>query len=156
MSARASPNRRSMLQHSASVAGLLALTGLWPRLSRAYQSAAFEANQIDAVLAALGGQAPVESRQILLSGPDSAENGASVPLGVSSSLADISLLLLLVEKNPTVLAALFRPSPAVEANFALRVKLVESSAVYAVALTTDGQACFARKTIQVTQGACGA
>ena len=138
------------------VAGLLALTGLWPRLSLADPSAAFEAKQIDAVLAALGGQAPFESRQILLSGPDFAENGASVPLGLSSALADISLLLILVERNPTVLAALFRPSPAVEANFALRVKLVESSAVYAVAITADGQACFARKTIQVTQGACGA
>jgi len=152
------PTRRSMLKHSATVAGLLALTGLWPRPSRAYPSAAaaFEANQIDAALAALGGQAPVESGQILLSGPDFAENGASVPLGVSSALADISLLLILVEKNPTVLAALFRPSPQVEANFTLRVKLVESSPVYAVAITTDGQACFARKTIQVTQGACGA
>lgn len=150
------PDRRAMLKHSATVAGLLALTGLWPRLSRADPSAAFEAKQIDAALAALGSQAPVESRQIMLSGPDFAENGASVPLGVSSALADISLLLILVERNPTVLAALFRPSPAVEANFALRVKLVESSAVYAVAITADGQACFARKTIQVTQGACGA
>ncbi len=150
------PNRRAMLRHSATVAGLLALTGLWPRPSRAYPSAAFEANQIDAVLAALGGQAPVESRQIILSGPDFAESGASVPLGVSSSLADISLLLILVERNPTVLAALFRPSPAVAASFDLRIKLVESSPVYAVAITTDGQACFVRKTIEVTQGACGA
>ena len=74
----------------------------------------------------------------------------------SSIGAITGLLLILVERNPTVLAALFRPSPAVEANFSLRVKLVESSAVYAVAITTDGQACFARKTIQVTQGACGA
>lgn len=150
------PTRRSMLKHSATVAGLLALTGLWPCRSWAYQSAAFEASRLDAALAALGGQAPVESRQIVLSGPDFAENGASVPLGVSSSLADISLLLILVERNPTVLAALFRPSPQVEANFDLRIKLVESSAVYAVVLTTDGQACFARKTIQVTLGACGA
>ncbi len=150
------PTRRSMLKHSATVAGLLALTGLFPRLSWAYQAAAFEASQLDAALAALGSQAPVESRQVVLSGPDFAENGASVPLGVSSALADISLLLILVEKNPTVLAALFRPSPAVQANFALRVKLVESSEVYAVALTTGGQACFARKTVQVTQGACGA
>jgi len=150
------PTRRSMLKHSATVAGLLALTGLWPCRSWAYQSAAFEASRLDAALAALGGRAPVESRQIMLSGPDFAENGASVPLGVSSSLADISLLLILVERNPTVLAVLFRPSPQVEANFDLRVKLVESSAVYAVALTTDGQACFARKTIQVTLGACGA
>lgn len=150
------PNRRAMLRHSATVAGLLTLTGLWPRPSQAYPSAAFEATQIDAALAALGAQAPVESRQILLSGPDFAESGASVPLGLSSSLADISLLLILVERNPTVLAALFRPSPALEANFALRVKLVESSPVYAVAITTAGQACFARKTIQVSQGACGA
>ena len=79
------PDRRSMLKHSATVAGLLALTGLWPRPSQADPSAAFEAKQIDAALAALGSQAPVESRQIMLSGPDFAENGASVPLGGRAS-----------------------------------------------------------------------
>ena len=150
------PTRRSLLKHSATVAGLLALTGLFPRPGRADQAAAFEASQLDAVLAALGSRAPIESQQLALSGPDFADNGASVPLGVSSSLADISMLLLLVEKNPTVLAALFRPSPQLEANFALRVKLVESSEVYAVAITADGAAYFARKSVQVTQGACGA
>ena len=150
------PTRRSLLKHSATVAGLLALTGLFPRLSQADQAAAFEASQFDAVLAALGSRAPIESQQLALSGPDFADNGASVPLGVSSSLADISMLLLLVEKNPTALVALFRPGQGVAANFAIRAKLVESSEVYAVAITADGAAYFARKSVQVTQGACGA
>ena len=150
------PTRRSILKRSATVAGLLALTGLFPNPSRADQAAAFEASQLDAVLAALGSRAPIESRQVVLSGPDFADNGASVPLGVSSSLADISMLLLLVEKNPTALVALFRPGQGVEANFAIRAKLVESSEVYAVAITADGAAYFARKSVQVTQGACGA
>ncbi|MDD2728051.1 thiosulfate oxidation carrier protein SoxY [Malikia sp.] len=149
------PTRRSILRHGATVAGLLALTGLFPHPGRADQAAAFEASELDAVLAALGSRTPIESPLLALSGPDFTDNGASVPLGVSSSLADISMLLILVEKNPTALVALFRPGRGVAANFTVRAKLVESSEVYAVAITADGAAYFARKPVQVTQGACG-
>jgi sulfur-oxidizing protein SoxY len=148
--------RTSMLRRSLSATGLLALTGLLPGLARAYSLAAFDARTLPELLASLGGSVPVENPLLRLSGPDVAENGASVPLGISASLAGVSTLLLLVDSNPTALLALFRPLQGVEPDFSLQLKLVESSEIYAVALMSDGKAYFARKPIQVVKGACGA
>lgn len=144
-----------MLRRSATVTGLLALTGLFPALTRAYQSPAFEARHLAGVLAALGGGIPVESPLLHLSGPDVLENGASVPLGLSTSMAGVTTLLLLAESNPTALVALFRPARGVESDFSLQVKLSGSSDVYAVAILADGKTCFTHKRIEVVQGACG-
>jgi sulfur-oxidizing protein SoxY len=65
-------------------------------------------------------------------------------------------LLLLVEKNPVPLVALFHVAPSVEPVFSIRAKLAQSSAVYAVALMDDGRALYARREVRVTLGSCGA
>ena len=78
-----------------------------------------------------------------------------MPLGVSTSLPNVKHLLVLVEKNPSVLVALFNVSPEVDANFATRAKMGQSSDVYAVAITNDGKALFAKKEVKVTLGGCG-
>lgn len=148
-------DRPSMLRRSACLTGLLALTGLFPGLTRAWQAAAFDARQLPEVLASLGISAPVESPLLRLSGPDLAETGASVPLGVSTSLTGVRMLLLLAESNPNPLVALFRPLQGRDADFSLQAKLTGSSNVYAVALMADGRACFTRKRVEVAQGACG-
>jgi hypothetical protein len=49
---------------------------------------------------------------------------------VSSRLPGVKRLLLLVEKNPSALAAMFDVSDAVDANFNTRVKMGQSSNVY--------------------------
>jgi sulfur-oxidizing protein SoxY len=54
-----------------------------------------------------------------------------------------------------VLVAAFEVSDRVEANFAIRSKMAESSNVYAVALLRDGKAFFAKKEVKVTLGGCG-
>ena len=88
-------------------------------------------------------------------GPDIAENGAVVPMGVASSLAGVKKLLLLIEKNPSVLVAAFNVSDTVEPNFSTRAKMGQSSDVYAVAVMADGRALFAKKEVKVTLGGCG-
>jgi sulfur-oxidizing protein SoxY len=60
-----------------------------------------------------------------------------------------------VEKNPSVLASVFDVSDAVDANFNTRVKMGQSSNVYAVAMMNDGKVLFAVKEIKVTLGGCG-
>ncbi len=150
------PTRPPMRRRAVTATGLLALTGLLPVLARARPSAAFDARRFPELLASLGARELVESPLLRLSGPDVAENGASVPLGISTSLSGISTLLLLAQNNPTPLLALFRPFQAAEPDFSLQVKLVESSDVHAVAIMSDGKACFARQQIQVVKGACGA
>jgi sulfur-oxidizing protein SoxY len=145
-----------MLADSAKVAGLLAAAGMLPQGAlAAWTAAAIEAKSIADAVKALGGSAPAESKDVVITGPDIAENGAVVPVGVSTTLAGAKRLLLLVEKNPNVLAAVFEVGEAIEPSFKTRVKMGQSSNVYAVALTADGKALFAAKEIKVTLGGCG-
>ncbi len=150
-------NRRSMLSHSAKVAALLASAGLLPHAAHAaYNAAAFEVKTMAELTKMLGGAGvPTESKDVTITGPDIAENGAVVPLGVSTTLPGVKRLLVLVEKNPSVLSAMFDVSDAVDANFATRVKMGQSSNVYAVAMMGDGKVLFAQKEVKVTLGGCG-
>ena len=151
--------RREMLLQSVQVAAMLAALGLAPGLASAqaagYASAAFDAKTLAEALKALGGGAPVDSKDITLTGPDIAENGAVVPVGVATTLPGVKRLLLLVEKNPAVLSAMFDVSDAVDANFGTRVKMGQSSNVYAVALMADGRVLYTAKEVKVTLGGCG-
>jgi sulfur-oxidizing protein SoxY len=147
--------RREALRRSAMVAGLLATTGLFPQYALAYNKGAFEAKNLGEALKALGAGAPAESAEVMIGGPDIAENGAVVPLTASTTLADVKQILILVEKNPAALVALFNVSPSVEPNFATRAKMGQSSDVFAVAITNDGKALFAKKEVKVTLGGCG-
>lgn len=148
--------RREMLGHGAAVATMLAAAGLLPSPARAaWAQAAFDAKSMADAVKAMGGGAPAESKDVALTGPDIAENGAVVPLGCACALPGVKKLLLLVEKNPNVLSAVFDVSDAVEANFSTRVKMGQSSNVYAVAMMGDGKVLFAQKEIKVTLGGCG-
>ena len=151
--------RRDMLTHSARVAGLLAMAGMLPlhalAQAGAYNAKAFEAKNLADLMAALGASAPVDSKDVTLTAPDIAENGAVVPVGASTGLPGVKRMLLLVEKNPAVLSAMFDVSDAIEANFTTRVKMGQSSNVYAVALMNDGKTLFTHKEVKVTLGGCG-
>lgn len=148
-------NRRETLKQSAVVAGLLATTGLFPQFAFAYNQEAFKATTAADVCKALGASAPVESKDVTIGGPDIAENGAVVPLTASTTMANVKHMLVLVEKNPAALVAQFNVTDMVEANFAVRAKMGQSSDVYAVAITNDGKAFFAKKEVKVTLGGCG-
>ncbi|GAC1525425.1 MAG: thiosulfate oxidation carrier protein SoxY [Ramlibacter sp.] len=147
--------RRDSLKHSAAVAGLLAATGLFPGAAMAWTNAAFDAKSVADAVKAFGGGAPTESKDVTLTAPDIAENGAVVPMGVATTLPNVKQLLLLVEKNPSALIAKFDVGDAVEPNLLTRAKMGQSSDVYAVAITADGKALFAKKEVKVTLGGCG-
>jgi sulfur-oxidizing protein SoxY len=147
--------RRKTLKHSAALAGLLAGTGLFPHYALAFNAPAFEAKNLNDVLKALGAGAPQASKDVTLTAPDIAENGAVVPMGAATTLAGVKQLLLLVEKNPNALVAVFNVSDSVEANMTTRAKMGQSSDVYAVAVMNDGKAFFAKKEVKVTLGGCG-
>ncbi|MFT3820644.1 MAG: thiosulfate oxidation carrier protein SoxY [Rubrivivax sp.] len=148
--------RRQLLQRSAAVAGVLGGLGLLPPAAQAaWNTAAFEAKTMPELVKALGVSAPVESKDVTLTGPDIAENGAVVPVGCASTAAGVKRLLILVEKNPNMLAAVFDVSDAVEPSFNTRVKMGQSSNVMAVAITADNKVLVAQKEIKVTLGGCG-
>lgn len=147
--------RRETLKQSTLVVGLLAATGLFPQYAFAYNKTAFEAKNLADVLKAIGAGAPAESKDITIGGPDIAENGAVVPLTASTTLAGVKQMLILVEKNPAAMVAMFNVTDSVEANFATRSKMGQSSDVYAVAVMNDGKVFFAKKEVKVTLGGCG-
>lgn len=146
--------RRDALKQGAVLAGLLAAAG-YPQYALAFNKNAFEAKSVQDAVKAAGGGALAESKDVSLTAPDIAENGAVVPLGVSSALPGVKDLLILVEKNPNVLVALFHVNDAIDANFLTRSKMGQSSDVYAVAIMADGRALFSKKEVKVTLGGCG-
>jgi sulfur-oxidizing protein SoxY len=149
-----------MLSDSARVAAALAAAGWLPGVAFAQQAgawnkAAFDAKTMPELLKAVGASAPVESKDVTLTAPDIAENGAVVPIAVATTAPGVKKLMILVEKNPSTLSASFDVTDAVEPSFGTRVKMGQSSDVYAVALMADGRALFAKKEVKVTLGGCG-
>ncbi len=149
-------NRRDVLARATTVASLLAAAGLLPQTAHAaFNAPAFEAKTMAELMKVLGGATPTESKDVSITAPDIAENGAVVPVTVATTLPGAKRLLVLVEKNPNLMSALFEVSDAVDANFTTRVKMGQSSNVYAVAMTGDGKVLFAVKEVKVTLGGCG-
>jgi sulfur-oxidizing protein SoxY len=148
-------NRRETLRQSLAVAGLLGATGLFPQYALAFNKTAFDAKSIADAVKAYGASAPVGSKDVTLTAPEIAENGAVVPLAASATMPGVKSILLLVEKNPAALSAKFDVTDAVEPSFHTRVKMGQTSDVYAVAITNDGKAYYAKKEVKVTLGGCG-
>lgn len=138
------------------VFGLLASAGLiTPQVALAeWNKAAFDARSMADTLKALGITGQADSKDVQVTGPDIAENGAVVPVGLTSSLPKIDKAVILIEKNPNPLAASFTLPEGTEANVQTRVKMGQTSNVYAV-VKSDGKFYMAMKEIKVTLGGCG-
>ncbi|WP_374241472.1 thiosulfate oxidation carrier protein SoxY [Zoogloea sp.] len=136
--------------------GLLAAAGLiTPGQARAeWNKAAFDAKTVEETLKALGAGTPANSADVQLTAPDIAENGAVVPVGVVSTLAGVEAIAILIEKNPNPLAASFVLPAGTEATVQTRVKMGQTSDVYAL-VKVGGQFLMAKKEIKVTLGGCG-
>jgi sulfur-oxidizing protein SoxY len=150
-----SPKRRDSLKQITILSGLLAGLGYSSFAVAAYNKAAFDSKSVNEAIKLQGGGTLAESKEVLLNAPDYAENGAAVALGVSTALPGVRKILILVEKNPASLAASFEVSEWIEANFSTRIKMNQTSDVYAVAVMADGRALFSKKEVKVTVGSCG-
>jgi sulfur-oxidizing protein SoxY len=115
---------------------------------------AFNANDADTAVNDIFGGPATESDQVMLKIPDIAENGAVVPVTVSTDLADVEAIAVVVEKNPTPLAALFELTPQSVPEVSVRIKMGESSPVRAV-VKAGGKLYSASKEVKVTIGGCG-
>ena len=123
--------------------------------AQAWNKNAFETKTVDETVKALGGSASAQSKDIqFVSTPDIAENGAVVPIGVASSIPKTEAIAILIEKNPNTLAASFEIPPGTEPAISTRVKMGQSSNVYAL-VKADGKFYVVSKEIKVTLGGCG-
>ncbi len=152
--------RREVLQQGGGVTLLALVTAagwLAPRdaAAQSWNKAAFETQTMDETMKALGGSTPVPSKDIqFVSTPDIAENGAVVPVGVTSTVPKTESIAILVEKNPNMLAAVFDIPAGTDPSLSTRIKMGQSSNVYAL-VKADGKYYVASKEIKVTLGGCG-
>jgi sulfur-oxidizing protein SoxY len=134
----------------AASAGLLA-----PRMVlAAWPASAFDAKSIDDALSALlGGTSHSESSDIDIKAPDIAENGAVVPITVSTGMAAESISIL-IEKNPAPLACTYALGGSTLGFVSTRVKMGKTSDLIAI-VKSGGKLHSAKKTVKVTIGGCG-
>jgi len=116
---------------------------------------AFEGKTLSDAFKGLGAGAPANSADIIMRAPDIAENGAVVPIGIESKIPGTESIALLIEKNPNPLAAAFDIPAGTETMVSMRVKMGETSSVYAL-VKANGKYYVAKKEIKVTLGGCGA
>lgn len=95
-----------------------------------------------------------DSDQLSIDLPNTAENGAVVPITISSDLDGIDRVYVLVEKNPTPLAADFQLSSSSLPYISARIKMAESANV--VVIAKQGERLLkAQRWVNVVQGGCG-
>jgi sulfur-oxidizing protein SoxY len=151
--------RRSFLKLAGSVAtlavagaaGLLRSAESWAAY---WNKAGFESKAFAEVLKSLGAANPAESRDIAITAPDIAENGAVVPVAVTSRIPNTQQISIIAEKNPFPLAATFEVSGGGEGYVSTRIKMGQTSDVWAV-VRADGKFFTARKEVKITVGGCG-
>jgi sulfur-oxidizing protein SoxY len=116
--------------------------------------AAFETRSLPDTIKALGGTTAAESKDITITAPDIAENGAVVPVAVVSAIPKTESISILVEKNPTLLAASFMIPAGTDPSVGTRVKMGQTSNVFAL-VKADGKFFVATTEVKVTLGGCG-
>jgi sulfur-oxidizing protein SoxY len=152
------PDRRLILKTA--IAGIaLTATGLWQRARAAADAAIWpkdafgQKTEADAIKAAYGKDATA-SDQVKLDAPEIAENGAVVPIAVSTTLPDVTSIAILVAENPFPLAASYKIPPGTTPAVANRLKMAKTSKVTAL-VESGGKIYSATKEVKVTVGGCG-
>ena len=155
-----SATRRLILKGAATVAlvGLGNIPfGLAPVFAAAndkYPEEAFkQKNEADAIKL-LYGKTAEASDKVKLDAPEIAENGAVVPISVSTTLADVTSIALLVSENPNALAASYKIPTGTMPSVANRLKMAKTSNVIAI-VEAGGKLYSAAKEVKVTVGGCG-
>ena len=155
-----SATRRLILQ----AAGAVALIGLGtvrfslaPAFAAAndkYPEDAFKAKSDAEAIKSLYGKTAEPSDKVKLDAPEIAENGAVVPISVSTTLADVTSISFLVSENPSALAASYKIPAGTMPSVANRLKMAKTSNVIAI-VEAGGKLYSATKEVKVTVGGCG-
>ena len=145
--------RREVIKQTGLLALLVSCGALTAEQARAADGSGFEAKTLGDAFAALGGK-PADSKDVTITSPDIAENGAVVPIAVTSNLPKTEAIYILVEKNPFPLTATFTIPEGTEGYVSTRAKMGESTKVWAV-VKADGKLYASSKETKVTLGGCG-
>ncbi|HAF44750.1 MAG: thiosulfate oxidation carrier protein SoxY [Sideroxydans sp. GWF2_59_14] len=134
--------------------GMLATLGLLPKSAwAAVDRKVFEAKSLKEAFQAMGGLAPADSNLVILDVPETAENGAMVPITVESKFPRTEQISILVEKNPTALVENLTMAEGTEGFITTRIKMAQTSTVIAL-VKADGKFYKAVREVKVTAGGC--
>jgi sulfur-oxidizing protein SoxY len=151
--------RRTVLKGAGAtgmLAGLLAAGVLKPTLAYAddWNKAAFEAKDLDEAIKALGAGGAGDNKDLVMKAPEIAENGAVVPVDVTSNIPNTTSIAILVKMNPSPLSAYFEFANGAMADASVRLKVSQTSVIRAIA-KADGKFYSTQKEVKVTVGGCG-
>jgi sulfur-oxidizing protein SoxY len=152
--------RRLILKGAASVAliGLGNLPfGFAPAFAAAndkYPEDAFKQKSDADAIKALYGKTAEPSDKVKMDAPEIAENGAVVPISVSSTLDNVTSISILVAENPNALAASYRIPEGTLPSVANRLKMAKTTNVIAI-VEAGGKLYSTTKEVKVTVGGCG-
>jgi sulfur-oxidizing protein SoxY len=145
-------------------AGAIALTGLgvasfgtgpvFAAANDKYPEDAFKQKSAADAIKSLYGRTAEPSDKVKLDAPEIAENGAVVPISVSTTLADVTSIAFLASENPNALAAVYRTPPGTLPNVANRLKMAKTCDVIVI-VEAGGKLYSATKEVKVTVGGCG-
>ena len=137
--------------------GIVALGAIatWPSLLWAKRpDAAFDSDNADKAIAAVYGQTALASDRIKMKIPDIAENGAVVPVTVSTDLDDVESISIVVINNPTPFVASFDMGPRMLPAISVLIKMGETSQVLAL-FKAGGNHYSTSKEVKFTIRGCG-
>jgi sulfur-oxidizing protein SoxY len=129
------------------VAPLRALAAEWNK-------AAFDARALPDALKGIGASSIADSDKIELKAPEIAENGAIVPLEITSHIPGTQSVWILADRNPQPLVAEFDFTDAMEPFVSTRIKMGESSKVRVI-VRAGGKFYATTRDVKVTIGGCG-
>lgn len=147
--------RRTILSAAAGT-GALAATGWLTTSAHAasWNKSAFESKAAADAIASIGASNLIVSQDIAITAPDIAENGAVVPVAVTSKIPNTQSIAIIAEKNPFPLAASFDVANGAQPYASVRIKMGQTSHVRAI-VKADGKFYTAAKEVKVTVGGCG-
>jgi sulfur-oxidizing protein SoxY len=154
------PTRRLILQGAACVAllgfGNLPFAAVPARAAAndKYPEGAFRQKSEADAIKALYGKTAEPSDKVKLDAPEIAENGAVVPISVTTTLDKVTSISFFVAENPNALAAAYRIPDGTVPSVANRLKMAKTTNVVAI-VEADGKLYGATKEVKVTVGGCG-
>jgi len=117
---------------------------------------AFKEKNVEGALKGLYGKTDTTSDdKAKLKAPDIAENGAAVPITVSTSIENPKTMAVLIDGNPQPLAVAWEIPEGTIPTFSTRIKMRKTGTVTLVVEDQAGMLHTSAKQVKVTVGGCG-
>jgi sulfur-oxidizing protein SoxY len=131
-----------------------ALLRPWAAFAAAWNKDAFGAKSAADALKSIGALNPLPTKDLAIEAPQIAENGAVVPIEITSNIPGTRSIAVLIDKNPFPLVASFEFMDGALPFVKLNVKMSETSEVRVLA-QAGGKHFVATREVKVTIGGCG-